>query len=181
MIKPSYHFKTSVLMPLASMAVVLILVMGSCISCNRLILEKEAETVELLSGIFADVTYYNYDEVTKIYMVYDESKNKIGYAFYAEGMGYGGKIRVLVGLVDLETIKGISIFHNNEQRQIGWDTSIPLDFTPLKEQFIGLKVNDCDLKGRGGLVDEVSGATISSTALVNTVREAALEKAALIN
>lgn len=51
----------------ASTAILLELLFGSGISCNRLILEKEAETVELLSGVFTDVTYYSYDEVTGIY------------------------------------------------------------------------------------------------------------------
>jgi Na+-translocating ferredoxin:NAD+ oxidoreductase subunit G len=174
------NLKKCTLIPVAAIAMVSVLILGSSISCNRLVLQNEEGTVSTLAGIFPEATYYYYDEETGIYNVYDGSKNKIGNAFYAEGIGYGGRITVLVGLEDAETIKGIEVSPNNEQRQIGWGVSEELDFTPLIEQFVGLKVNDCYLKKEGGAVDGVSGATISSTALINIVREAALEKAASI-
>ena len=69
------------------------------------------------------------------------TKSGTHFMFYAEDTGYYGRRRVLVVLEDSETIEGISVFSNNHQRKIGWDTSIALDFTALKEQFIGFKVN----------------------------------------
>ena len=47
------------------------------------------------------------------------------------------------------------------------------------DQFIGLKIEDCTLSRYGeggGQVDGITGATVSSKAVIDIVREAALEK-----
>jgi uncharacterized protein with FMN-binding domain len=44
------------------------------------------------------------------------------------------------------------------------------------DQFARLKIEDAYFSRQGGKVDSVTGATLSSTLVLNTVREAALEK-----
>jgi Na+-translocating ferredoxin:NAD+ oxidoreductase RnfG subunit len=58
--------------------------------------QEDNETLELLRDIFPEVGCYLYNKETEIYTVYDNNVDKIGYAFYATGQGFGGKIIVAV-------------------------------------------------------------------------------------
>jgi Na+-translocating ferredoxin:NAD+ oxidoreductase RnfG subunit len=147
-------------------------------SCgNTLILEDEAETLSLLQQVFLEASYYHYDEEAEIYTVYDADKAQIGYAFYAEGNGHGGLMIFLVGLKDKETFAGITVIkHSENHGGIGDMPGPPLDFSPLTEQFVGLKIEDCYLKNDFGLVDGITGASYSSRKTVDIIRETALTK-----
>lgn len=139
--------------------------------------QQEQQTLEMLKGIFPEAGYYVFKD--DIYIIYDNGRYEIGYAFFASGTGYGGKMVILVGLEDKETIKGITIISHRETEMIPIGEGIPgppLDFSPFVGQFIGLKINYCDLKKDGGQVDAITGATYSSKAVVDIVRETALEK-----
>jgi electron transport complex protein RnfG len=131
----------------------------------------------MLEGIFPEASFYNLED--DIYIIYDDSKYEIGYAFYAKGMGWGGNIVILVGLEDKETIKGINIISHSELLCVG-EFGIPLDFSTFTKQFIGLKIDDCALKKNDGQVDAITGAITSSKAVVDIVRETELEKVKFI-
>lgn len=117
----------------------------------------------------------NYDIEDDLYILYaDESR--IGYGFVATGNGYGGEISILVGLEDATTIKGIIILSNQETPGLGARIVEPV-FT---DQFIGLNIDDVNLRDDGGQIDGISSASISSEAVVDAVRETAMEKVKLI-
>ncbi len=149
--------------------------------------QEDAQTLELLANVFPEAAYYNYDQETEIYTVYDSNKSQIGYAFYAEGMGEGiqdteggskiaGPIIILVGLEDKDTIKGIFVISHWET-EFFWGLVIKANYF---DQFKGLKIEDAYLRKAGGKVDGVLSATLSSNLVLNTVREAAIEKSQLI-
>ena len=115
--------------------------------CNSLVLSDEPETVELLQKVFTEAVYYNYDEEAEIYTVYNAGRKKIGYAFYAEGKGWGGNMVILVGLWDKEAIKGITVISHNEVLNTGGEYGEPLHFGTFSEQFIGLKIEEFSGKG----------------------------------
>lgn len=151
--------------------------------CQTLELEQEPEVVEALQNICYETGYYYYDEATEIYTVYDNNRKQIGYAFYAEGMGEGipaaegeekvaGPIVILVGMEDEETIRDIFVISHSETRGV-WDNLVNQDYLG---QFEGLKISDAYLMRDGGQVDSVSGATLSSKLVLNTVRDTTLEK-----
>jgi hypothetical protein len=107
----------------------------------------------------------------------------MGYAFYAEGRGktdvgfedgqkYPNPIIILIGLEDKETIKDILIVTQGETPQY-WELLIKKNYL---DQFKGLKVEDAYFKRFGGKIDSVSGATLSSTSILDIVREAILDK-----
>jgi RnfABCDGE-type electron transport complex G subunit len=135
---------------------------------------QDQQTLEMLKEIFPKASFYVLED--DIYIIYNSGRNEIGYAFYAEGRGWGGKMVILVGLEDKETIKGITVVSHHETRGY-WDRLIENNFFG---QLIGLKIEDCELKKKygvgGGQVDGVTGATVTSRAVVDIVREAALEK-----
>jgi electron transport complex protein RnfG len=112
-----------------------------------------------------------YDFQNEIYIIYSDGE-QIGYAFLAVGKGYGGDINILVGLNDDTTLKGITIVSQEETPGLGTRITEP-SFT---DQFAGLDVNQVALSRDGGRIDAITGSTISSSAVVEAVRETALEK-----
>ncbi|MFC2026533.1 FMN-binding protein [Chloroflexota bacterium] len=165
--------------------IVLVAVMLALLACmgssnwEALGAKEDQETLNPLQKIFPEAHFYVFDEDTEIYTLYNSSRNKIGYTFYAEGWGYIGEIVVLVGIEDKETIKGILVVSQDETPSY-WRLLVSNYFF---YQFGGVEIEKCyinDWAGNGGQIDAVSRATISAMGVVNAAREAALEKIKLI-
>ena len=153
-----------------------LLALTNSFACTNLEFQKDQQTLEMLSGIFPEAEYYIYDERTEIYNIYDISKNQTGHAFLTTGEGHHGKIKILIGLSDEETIRNIVIISHEEQKVLSEVRTMPLYLGSFIKQFTDLKITDCELKKYDGQIDAITGATISSMAVVNIIREAALEK-----
>ena len=135
---------------------------------------QEDETVKsLLATMFPEMSRYELEN--EIYTIYVEDE-KLGYAFIAVGKGYGGDINIMVGLEKDTSIKQISIISQEETPGLGTRIADP----PFTDQFIGLDVNDVVLSRDGGKIDALTSSTISSSAVVDAVRETALEKIKLL-
>lgn len=162
---------------------ILVVVMVSLIAfTNNLTWPKirvlvDQKTLELLREIFPETSYFVFNEDTGVYTTYDDSEHVVGYAFYGSSKGYRGNIYVLVGLKDRETIKDIIVVSHHED----WQYWVQLRTKNFFDQFINLKIEACYLnekffKVEGKEVRNVTGATASCAAVVEAVREAALEK-----
>lgn len=123
----------------------------------------------VLAQLFPEMT--RYELKNDIYTIYADG-NLDGYAFLATGQGYHGEISILVGLQDENTIKGITIISQTETPGLGSQIAEP-SFTG---QFSGISINDVALSRDGGQIDAISGATVSSSTVVEAVRNTALEK-----
>jgi ferredoxin len=145
---------------------------------NALESRQDPETLALLQGLFPEADSYTYSFNTEIYTLYSGNFQKIGYAFYGKECGYRSDIVVLIGVIDKETIKNIIVISQAED-WVYWRRLNDYDFF---EQFIDLKVEDCfpSYSWSPNGVNAVTGATVSSWAVTNAVREAAIEKAKLI-
>lgn len=141
--------------------------------------QADQPTLECLQVLFPEARYYIVED--DIYKIYKANKYRIGYAYFAKGMGFRGLITILVGLEDRNTIKGISIISHSETTGSAVDDGPPIDFSLFVNQFINLRIDDCDLKKYNGLVDSITGSTRSSKAIVDIVRESAIEKVKYIN
>jgi electron transport complex protein RnfG len=148
---------------------VFLLVLADNAKCYKLNVQQDQNKLFYIKEIFPKANFY--DLQNDIYTVYNDRKSNIGYAFYETGQGFGGKIVILVGLEDKYTISGIKIISHNEMGD--WDQI--LNFSAFNTQFIRLNIYDCNLKKNGGTVDGISGATISSNAVVDIVRDATME------
>lgn len=93
----------------------------------------------------------------------------IGYVFIAEGKGYSGTIKTLVGMYPNETISRIYVISQTETPGLGTRIAEP-EFT---SQFMGKRIEELRLRRDGGLIDAITGATISSRAITETVRTGA--------
>lgn len=130
---------------------------------------KREEINALLQNIYSNMDDYEYrDEIYKVL----EGEEIIGYAFVAKGKGYGGEITIMVGLNKGLQIKDVTIMSHTETPGLGSRVA-ESSFT---SQFEGLAAEDIALAKNGGKIDAVSGATISSEAVVSAVREEIKEK-----
>lgn len=135
--------------------------------------QKEQKIQRLLFDLFPDMS--RYDLENEIYIIYS-TEDRVSYAFVAVGKGYGGNINILVGLEDENTLKGISIISQVETPGLG-NRITESYFT---DQFAGLSADEVERRRDGGQVDTITGATMSSSAVIKAVRAAAMEKIKLI-
>jgi len=126
------------------------------------------EITGILENIFPEMSEYELED--EVYIIYEDGE-KAGYAFMASGSGYGGNIDILVGLDSSFGIKGVSILSQTETPGVG-NRITESSFT---DQFKGLSASDIALKSEGGKIDAITGATISSRAVVNAVKEKMVE------
>ncbi len=160
---------------------VVIIVTGNSFSCTNNT-PLDAVKLGMFAEIFNEVKSYSYIKNTDIYIIYDCNKDKLGYAFFSSGEGYGGKMEILIGLRDMESIEGIYIVYHHESSEgwmnVGWGDRIT--YPAFTKQFIGLSIDKCNLRKDNGWVDAITGATISSQAVVDIVSVAVVEKVASI-
>jgi Na+-translocating ferredoxin:NAD+ oxidoreductase subunit G len=126
--------------------------------------QNRARIQEVLQSIFPDLTDFQEDEGLIIIYKGDSIE---GYAFTASGSGYSGAINMLVGINPDHNIKDISILSQTETPGLG-SRITEKEFT---EQFAGLAPDDIVLSRDGGSIDAITGATISSRAVTDAVRE----------
>ncbi len=99
---------------------------------------------------------------------YKKDNALIGIAIEAKGKGYGGDIGVIVGInTQNQTLLGIGITEMKETPGLGSMIANP-KFT---SQFVD-KPFAVGLKSKGGQVDAVSGATISSSGTIAAIQNA---------
>lgn len=102
-----------------------------------------------------------------IYYVYSDDGDLIGYAFEATGKGYGGDISLLVGVnsdKDL-TIRKVSVLSHSETPGLG----SRITEEEFISQFNNKPIEAIKLRSNNGEIDAITGATISSTAVVDAV------------
>lgn len=155
--------------PIAFLAVIVtisvsLLVAVNGVTSSILEMRKIEEVKSNLEKIFPEMS--NYETEDDVYIIYRDGE-KTGSAFMAVGSGYGGDIEILVGLDNSFGIKGISILSHTETPGLGSRVT-ESSFTG---QFEGLSINDIALRSEGGKIDAITGATISSKAVVSAIRE----------
>lgn len=91
-----------------------------------------------------------------------------GVAIENFGKGYGGTLGVLVGFnISNDTLAGIGLTQLQETPGLGMRVKEP----SFRSQFVDAKL-PVGLSSKGGKIDAVSGATISSTGVVDAVNKA---------
>ncbi len=126
---------------------------------------------EMLQTLFPEMDDFIYDEATQRYTV-SVGGALLGQAFMAEGAGYGGPIDILVGLEQDNTLRGIEIISQKETPGLG----AKITDAAFLDQFAGQAGETLALTKDGGTIDAITGATISSSAVVEAVKEAILSQ-----
>lgn len=152
--------------------------------------ERDAALKEVLSRA---ARFEVVEENGKIiyYRGLDKNGKFIGAAFTASAKGYSSTIETVAGMLSDGTITGIKITSQNETPGLGSRITEVKDDTTIwsffagrrkakelkpwfQEQFAGKKINQLDQ------VHAITGATISSEAVMKSVKEKALEIEKLI-
>lgn len=104
-----------------------------------------------------------------------ENNQLMGIALESTGGGFGGDIGMMVGFnLDRDTLIAVGVTSMSETPGIGTLITEPKFANQFKEQTL-----DINLTSRGGNIDTISGATVSSVGAVDAVKNAAKEYQAL--
>ncbi len=104
------------------------------------------------------------------YEAYNEGGKLIGYTFVAEKEGFKGPIEIAGG-VDLNyKVTAIMVIKQTETPGLGAKIATP----EFQGQFSGVSVEELNLSPEGN-IDAVTGATISSKAVIDAIREKVTE------
>lgn len=142
----------------------------------KIVINQKAETERAIFLVHLDGKRYEEmkDSGFEVYKVYDQSDKFVGYSLVYSGNGFQGKIKMMVGLTeDISKITSIEVLEQSETPGLG--TKI-LE-SSYKDQFNGL-VPQSSIKLVKGVepsspneVQSITGATISSRAVVNIANE----------
>jgi electron transport complex protein RnfG len=125
------------------------------------------------------------------YKVFDEGGKFIGVAFKAKGKGYSGTIETMAGMTKDGTITAIKILNQNETPGLGariieifedttlWDLVRGKKKTEEKKPWFTEQFKDKKIESLKDIL-AISQATISSKAVIDSVRKKAQELKALI-
>ncbi|UCE05129.1 MAG: RnfABCDGE type electron transport complex subunit G [bacterium] len=113
-------------------------------------------------------------DTTRYYIGYKDTLRTtiVGYAFVARGAGYSSTIETMVGVDTNGSISGIKIMEQKETPGLG--TKIEEIYygettSWFQDQFIGKIAQDLAVDKDGGEITSVTGATISSRAVANSI------------
>lgn len=156
------------------------LLLGVTNSVTAPIIDKLAVETEIKSRqtVFPEADSFGEakisDDGTSIVAAFDESGNVIGYVVVNTAKGYGGDISVMTGVDTEGKVKGVNILSHGETAGLGAKAA-EKDFRSRFEGLVqGITVSK-DKPGENS-IDAITGATITSRAVVNAVN-AAIEAA----
>ena len=134
----------------------------------RIIAQAQAEENSALIEVMPQAKHFEpirKGEEIIYYKVRDKNNKFIGVAFKASGKGYSSVVDTLVGMTQDGTITAIKILNQNETPGLGVRIAEP--------SFTG-QFNNKNLQGLSE-VQAITGATISSKAVIDSVKKKAQE------
>ncbi len=124
-----------------------------------------------LASVLPQAKRFEKIETVDVWVGYDGENKKVGIAFTCAPRGYGGPIGILCG-VDLEKkVTGIRIASAAEGLKETPGLGAKVREADFRQQFIGKERDEIRLKSEGGKIAAITGATISSKAVTEAVRE----------
>lgn len=124
---------------------------------------------DAMKSIFAAAD--GFEKLTDTIYECKASGEAIGYCVTVEENGFGGKIKMIVGLTAENKVEGIEVLEHSETPGLGAKSTS----AEFKNQFRGKNAELSVVKGKTDSEDEVSaitGATITSRAVANGVHDA---------
>lgn len=111
---------------------------------------------------------------TLIYQGINDQDQVLGWAFVGEANGYGGVIRILVGVDEAtDQILGIKVLAHSETPGLG----DRIEGESFRSRFVGKTVEDPISIGQD--IDNLTGATVSSRAAADAVRKGFVDTVAI--
>jgi electron transport complex protein RnfG len=132
---------------------------------EKILAAQQTEIQEMLSTLFPSLETFTYDEGSGQYTILKDSV-VIGQARMLQAGGYGGAIDILVGIEPDGRLRGIRIISQQETPGLG----AKISESAFLDQFVGVAVSELNLRRDGGSIDAITGATISSRAVVQALK-----------
>ncbi len=176
MSKKNNDFFPVIFLTLIVVVSVVALTLTNGITKDKIAIAKKEAISETLATLFPEMEDFTLDEESGQYTPLTGGES-LGHAFMATATGYGGTIDILIGLEPNATLRGIKIISQQETPGLG----AKIIEGSFLSQFKGLSVNEVALSRDGGKIDAITGATISSSAVVKGVKEAILKKLETLN
>ena len=150
--------------------------LGMTNSVTEPIIEKLAIETEIKSRqvVFPDAVSFGEaavsDDGTSVVEALDENGATIGYVVVNSAKGYGGDISVMTGVDADGKVTGVNILSHAETAGLGAKAAEQ----SFRDRFLGLVQGITVSKDKAGdnSIDAITGATITSRAVVNAVNEA---------
>jgi electron transport complex protein RnfG len=135
---------------------------------TKILAQNAIEQENSLKEVFPEAAFFeavNSPATLLYYKALDTNKKLLGFAFIAQGKGYSSTIETLVGMRKDGAINAVRVTNLNETPGLGNRVA--------EKSFTGQFSN----KEAGGLmgVEAITGATISSKAVMDSVKAKALE------
>lgn len=163
------------------LCVTALLAVTNAVTKDAIAYQQELSTAESRQAVCPDAVDFEkveYDvQGVECYKALDESGNLIGYAISSASRGYGGDVKVMTGINSEDgSVIAINVYDNSgETPGLGVNTS----GEKFTSQFAGLSSGtgvtvdkDAGKNPDSLAVDSVTGATISSRAVVDAVNQA---------
>lgn len=134
--------------------------------------EADEDTLDKAQSAVKDAGFSGV-EIQEIVMAYDKSENYLGMIITVkDSNGYGGDIRMTVGIDKAETITGLEFLELNETAGLGMKAKE----NSFKSQFKGKKADKINYSKSGAQADDeidaISSATITTSAVCEGVNAA---------
>lgn len=163
------------------LCVTALLAVTNAVTKDAIAYQQELSAAESRQAVCPDAVDFEkveYDvQSVECYKALDESGNLIGYAISSASRGYGGDVKVMTGInAEDGSVIAINVYDNSgETPGLGVNTS----GEKFTSQFAGLSSGtgvtvdkDAGKNPDSVAVDSVTGATISSRAVVDAVNQA---------
>ncbi len=148
------------------------------LTIDRITEIKEQKTADAYAEVldakeYKEVKYTGEDTaIDKISEAYAEDGSLKGYVVETAVTGSQGSITIIIGVDTDKKCTGISITSSSETSGLGAVASSPSDKgVAFREQFVG-QGSDVALAKKGGEINALTGATITSTAVTGAVASA---------
>ena len=99
----------------------------------------------------------------------------VGVAISSTSLGYGGTLKILVGIRPDGTITGIELLQHKETPGLGAKASSSDFLTQFKGKFLTQSTDEIKVKKDGGDIDSITAATITSRAVAKAATTALRE------
>lgn len=164
--KAKLHFRRSALLLGLALGVGVSLGAADLFLTPRILANQAAETTRRIPELVPGATHSR--EVThgseRFHAALNENGETVGWVFPAQGRGFAGPIELLVGMdPTLRTVTGLHVLAQSETPGLGNRITQPAWLTRLT----GTPPGDGYKLGRD--LDGLSGATVSSTAVVDAI------------
>lgn len=128
------------------------------------VMEGAADYEEIEAGTYANDPS---NSITKLSVAKDASGSPMGYVAETTFSGAQGMITMVIGLDNDLTCTGIGITEHSETSGLGAKAADPTD--PFPQSMVGL-TDGAKLSKDGGSVSAISGATLTSRAVVTEIQ-----------